>query len=232
DNSKVVATDSMKNTVYVLAAENPLSDIESFAKTLCSHFLTQYEHVAEVEVRIEEDLWMRIEHEGREHAHAFVSAGKEKRTTLVYNDRKALTITSGIEDLVVLKTTASEFWGFIRDRYTTLPEARDRIFATTVQASWPYGKGNQNFNACYENIRNAILNTFARHHSLSVQQTLYEMGEEALKVCPEIDEITIALPNQHRIPFNLSPFGLENKNEIFVPTEEPYGLITGTIRRK
>lgn len=231
DNSKVVATDSMKNTVYVIAHNHPLDHIEGFAKSLAEHFLKTYAHVSNVKIEIEEDLWSRIETQDKPHEHSFVSAGNEKRVTSVWSNRDKTGVESGVAGLLVLKTTASEFSGFVRDTYTTLADATDRIFATTIDARWPYKKDSLDFNANYEKIRRSMLDVFARHHSLSVQQTLYEMGEEALKVSNEIDEISISMPNQHRIPFNLQPFGLENKNEIFVPIDEPFGLIQGTIRR-
>jgi len=232
DNSKVVATDSMKNTVYVLAAEHPLNDIEGFAVHLAQHFTQKYAQVKSATVHIQEDLWNRIVSNGSEHKHSFVSAGDEKRVTTVTSAQGALEIESGIENLLVLKTTDSEFWGFVRDEYTTLPEVRDRIFATSVAAYWLYGQQQPDFNEIYARVRQLILDVFAKHHSLAVQQTLHEMGKEALAACPHISEISITMPNQHRIPFDLTRFNMENKNEIFVPTDEPYGLISAQIVRE
>lgn len=231
DNSKIVATDSMKNTVYVMAAENKFDDIESFGVMLSKHFLNTYSHVASVRVSISEDLWNRITVNGKEHEHSFVSAGNEKRLTHISADRKNTLVESGIEDLVVAKTTASEFCGFIRDRYTTLPEVKDRIFATSVMVRYIFGNGKADYNETYKAIRSIVLSVFAGHHSLAVQATLHEMAERIVGSCREIDEVTISMPNQHRLPINLTPFGLENRNEIFVPTDEPYGLISGTYKR-
>ncbi|MBA2339006.1 MAG: urate oxidase [Pyrinomonadaceae bacterium] len=231
DNSKVVATDSMKNTVYALAAQHPLDSIESFANHLAKHFLKRYEQISQATVQLRESLWNRVVLNGNEHPHAFTSAGNERRSAVVKATRENTSIQSGIENLVVLKTTNSEFWGFVRDEYTTLPETRDRIFATAIEATWAYGEDNPDFNKIYDAVRNIMLEVFATHRSLSVQQTLYEMGRRALDACDRIEEITIRMPNQHHIAMNLTPFGLETKNEIFVPTDEPYGLITGTLRR-
>lgn len=231
DNSKIVATDSMKNIVYALAAEHPLDSIESFANYLAEHFLTKYEQVSQTTVQVRESLWNRIMLSGKEHHHAFTSAGDERRRTVVKATHEKTSFESGIEDLVVLKTTNSEFWGFVRDQFTTLPETRDRIFATAIEATWSYGEDNPDFNKIYDTVRNIMLEVFATHKSLSVQQTLYEMGRRVLDACDCIEEITIRMPNQHHIPMNLTPFGLENKNEIFVPTDEPHGLIIGTLRR-
>ena len=231
DNSKVVATDSMKNTVYALAAQHPLDSIESFAKHLAKHFLTKYNQVSQATVQARESLWNRVVLNGKEHPHAFTSAGDERRVAVVKATHEKTLIESGIKNLVMLKTTNSEFWGFVRDEYTTLPETRDRIFATAIEATWGYGEDNPDFNKNYDAVRNIMLEVFATHRSLSAQQTLYEMGQRVLDVCERIEKITISMPNQHHIPVNLTPLGLENRNEIFVPTDDPYGLITGTLRR-
>jgi urate oxidase len=231
DNSQVVPTDTMKNTVYALAATHPLSDIESFGKSLAEHFLANFAHVSTVSVTIREEVWTRIEHKGKPHPHSFVGGTSEKRIAHIDAVRGTTEIESGIEDLCVVKTTASEFHGYIKDKYTTLPETRDRIFGTAVSATWTYKDKNPKYNEVYEKIRQGLLDVFCEHHSLAVQATLYEMGKRALEICPEIEEIRIEMPNKHRIPFDLSRFGLENKNEIFVPTDEPYGLISGTVSR-
>jgi urate oxidase len=131
----------------------------------------------------------------------------------------------------VLKTTRSGFVNYIKDQYTTLKETTDRIFATIVQARWIYNSPDADFNKAYTSIRDAFVRVFAEHDSLAVQQTLFEMGKEAIRVCPVIDEIDLVLPNQHRLLANLQPFGMDNTNEIFVATSEPYGKICGTIRR-
>jgi urate oxidase len=230
DNSRIVATDTMKNTVYALAATHLLENIESFAMLLANHFLEKFSHVAGATVAIQQDRWMRI---AEDHAHAFVSGGNEKRTCRVIRRRSASKAdrSGGIEELVVVKTTRSAFAGFLRDAFTTLPETMDRIMGTSVSAEWHYSPGDHDFNSVYDRARAALIDVFAKHYSKAVQETLYEMGRAALDACPEIEEISITLPNQHRIPVNLQPFGLENKNEIFVPQDEPFGLIKGTIRR-
>jgi urate oxidase len=232
DNSQIVATDSMKNTVYVLAAKNEFDSIEKFAGILAEHFIRTYKHVSGVTIEIEEDLWQRVVLDGKAHPHAFFGAGGEKRWCQVRTDRQHATFSSGIRDLRVVKTSASEFSGFIRDEYTTLPEVRDRIFGTTIASTWVFGRAADDFDLCYERIRSAIIEIFATHHSLSVQQTLYEAAQTALDRCSSVQSINLTMPNQHRIPFNLEPFKLENTNQIFVTTDEPYGLISATITRK
>ena len=231
DNSEVLPTDTMKNTVYALAARQPVGEIEEFAQRLVAHFLDRNRQVSEVQVRISEHAWSRIAVDQELHPTAFVSGGGERRTASVTGTRADIVISAGIDDLFVLRTAGSAFDGYIKDSYTTLPETRDRIFATVVKVNWLYGVSDANFGSCWKTIRDALLETFATHQSESVQHTLYAMAKAALKRCPEIREVTLSMPNKHHLPFDLSRFGMENRNEVFVPTDEPYGLISATVRR-
>ena len=232
DNSLLVATDTMKNTVYALAKNHPLESIESFGAHLADHFLSRNAHLTAVTIDIAEQPWNRIDVKGKAHSHAFVGGGSEQRITNLRKTREGTRIESGVSGLLVLKTTDSAFTGFIRDEYTTLADTNDRIFATSVTAKWIYSSDRADYNASYEKIRKAMLEVFATHKSLGVQQTLYAMGEAALDVCGEISEIHLEMPNQHRLLINLAPFKMDNPNEIFVPTNEPFGLITATVARK
>ncbi|HRK30782.1 MAG TPA: urate oxidase [Tepidisphaeraceae bacterium] len=233
DNSGVLPTDTIKNTVYALASSHPLESVEAFALHLCDHFMNhkQIPHCTSATVTLRESRWQRIESNGKPHAWAFSSGGDEKRICIVTRSRNAIEVRGGIEDLVVLKTTDSGFVDFIRDPFTTLVDTTDRIFATTIRATWKYAGHHQEWSQVYDRIRTAILETFSSHKSLAVQQTLYAMGEAALSATASISEIELQLPNQHRIAFNLEPLGLKNANEVFVPTTEPFGMITGTVRR-
>ena len=232
DNSKIVATDSIKNTVYVEASKHSLNSIEEFALHLAKHYLSDYAHVSEATIYIEENVWAQIPVNGSLHPTSFVKSREDMRVATVRMDRKRTIVESGIENMVVAKITNSEFSGFIRDKYTTLKDTSDRILGTKVIAHWTYNNQNCDFNAAYENARRIMLETFAQHHSLSAQQTLYAMGDAVLNAIKDVDEISMTLPNLHRIPFDLKPFGLENKNEIFTNTIEPYGIIKGTVSRK
>jgi len=225
DNRQVIATDTMKNTVYVLAKTLGVTDIESFGLALARHFLQEYPQVTRAAIELDEQLWQRI------HPHAFVGGGGEMRSGVVTGTREACRVESGLSGLLVLKTADSAFAGFVRDRYTTLPETSDRIFATMVTAAWTYASKSADWDACHRLIRSTLLDAFAAHKSLGVQQTLFAMGEAALAACPHIDEIRLEMPNKHRILVNLQPFGLDNANEVFVATDEPFGLISGTVRR-
>ncbi len=232
DNSKVIATDTMKNTVYALAAAHPIDALEDFATALARHFMQAHAHVYTAIVRLAQTSWRRMSVDGREHPHSFVGAGPERRRVMLHLTREKPYMWAGIEGLVLLKTTDSAFKGFLRDEYTTLADTDDRIFATRLCADWLYDKPVPDWNAAYHAVMGAMVRVFAQHRSLSVQQTLYAMGEAALEACPAILVIHLEMTNQHRIPVNLQPLGLENRNEIFVTTTEPYGLIKATLERE
>src|SRR5918999_4051844 len=230
DHSGVLPTDTMKNTVYALAAQHPFDDIEDFGLALTDHFLMNNERATSVRVDLTEHLWDRIEIGGNPHPHAFHKGGGERRVATVTRDREGSEVLAGIEDLVVLKTAKSAFEGFPRDRYTTLKETSDRILATAVRATWRYSRPNVAFGTLWREVRRLLLETFAEHDSRSVQHTLYAMGEAVLETL-DIEEIHLSMPNKHHLPADLTPFGLESRKEIFVATAEPYGLIEGTVRR-
>jgi urate oxidase len=227
DNQGVLPTDTMKNTVYALAAEHPFDDVEDFGLILTDHFLVNNPRLERVRIELVEHLWEPLE-TGRT---AFRQAGSERRTAEVTRDREGAKVLAGLEDLVVMKTADSAFEGFPRDRYTTLPETADRILATAVRATWRYSQPDVAFGHLWREVRRVLLETFAEHDSRSVQHTLHAMGEAVLETL-NIEEIHLSMPNRHHIPVNLTPFGLENRNEVFVATPEPYGLIEGTVRRK
>ena len=230
DNAGVLPTDTMKNTVYALAAGHPFEDIEDFGLALTDHFLQASPRAVRAHVELTEHLWERIEKAGQPHPHAFRQAGSEKRTATVMRDRSSVRVLAGLEDLMVMKTAKSAFEGFPRDRYTTLKETSDRLLATAVTATWRYSRPYVAFGALWHNVRRILLETFADHDSLSVQHTLYAMGEAVLETL-DVEEIHLSMPNKHHIPVDLTPFGLENRNEIFVATVEPFGLIEATLRR-
>jgi urate oxidase len=231
DNRKVLPTDTMKNTVYALAGQRPVGEIEEFGLRLAEHFLAQNPQVRNVRVAMSERLWARIPVEGQPHPWAFVGDRPEKRTALVAATRTGHSTQAGIEDLLVLKSHESAFQGYIQDPYTTLKETRDRIFATVVKANWSYGRHDVAFGRCWEGVRGVLLQTFAQHHSESVQHTLFAMAGAVLDAFGAIDAIRLSMPNKHHLPVDLTPFGMENHNEVFVATDEPYGLIEAVVRR-
>jgi len=231
DNSKIVATDSMKNTVYAIGARNEIKSIEEYGIALAKHFLDGYTHVEEAYVRINEEIWNPIAIEGGFHETSFVKNQADLRYAEIHMTRKATKVTAGIDNLIVAKITNSEFSGYIKDAYTTLKDTTDRIFGTKIEARWTWKNDQCDFNGGYEKARKLLLATFAHHHSLSAQQTLFAMGDAVLAAIPEVEEISLTLPNLHRLPFNLEPFGMENKNEIFLNTSEPHGTIKGTLKR-
>ncbi|WP_437821128.1 factor-independent urate hydroxylase [Sorangium sp. So ce1078] len=230
DNGKVLPTDTMKNTVYALAKGHPVEPIEDFGVLLAEHFLGKA-HTRTARVAIAENVWSRIDAGGAPHRHAFVRAGAERRTAEITAAPGGVEIVSGIADLLVLKTTGSAFSGFPRDQYTTLKETEDRILSTLILARWRAAARDEAPTATWERVRRALLETFAEQHSLSVQHTIHALGEAVLAACPAVDELSLSLPNKHCLLVDLSPFGLGNDNEIFVPVDEPHGLIHATMKR-
>jgi urate oxidase len=230
DNSVVYPTDSMKNSVYALASQHNLASPEEFAHSLAGHFLQQIPHLHQATIKIAEKQWQRIFFDGQPHPHTFTGESSEQRTVKLCRSREHVTVEVGLANLPILKTTNSGFVGFMKDQFTTLPAETDRILGTNLTASWQYS-GEVAYNDLWQGVRQTLLNVFAEHHSLSVQHTLYDMGEAVLKQHPAVVEIYLAMPNLHNIPFDLSKLGLENKKEIFVPIDEPHGMIEGRLRR-
>ena len=232
DNTKILPTDTMKNTVYVLAKENFTSSIEDFGIFLARHFKQNNPQVSQVKIEITEYLWSRIITEGIAHKHSFISNGNEKHTATILLNSNETRVTAGIKDLLILKTTDSAFKDYIRDQYTTLKETDDRILSTQCQVNWEYDSWQLNFTELYNTIRTTVLMTFANHKSLSVQHTLYAMGEKVLQGNDPVKKISFIMPNKHHLLFDLERFGIENNNEVFIATDEPYGYITGTVTRE
>jgi len=234
DNTKILPTDTMKNTVYALAKNHSLNSIEEFGLDLCRHFLKNNGQVTQVIIELTESLWNRLmiasDSNSVPHPHAF-SAEKEKRISIITASKAKEEVKSGIQDLLILKTTDSGFSNFIKDRFTTLKETDDRIFATDLKVVWAYGPASIDFISTHEAAKKILLETFAAHKSLSVQHTLYAMGRAVLEHISSIAEINLSMPNKHCLLVNLEPFGMENKNEIFVPTDEPHGLIEARLKR-
>src|SRR5262245_22818394 len=229
NNESCIATDTMKNTIYALARQDPIAHVESFGLRVAEHFAGRPQ-VARVQVSAVEHRWDRITAASRPHPHAFVQQGNEQWTTVITWEGGGADVVSGVTNLVVLKTTDSGFGGFPRDRYTTLAETDDRILATWIAASWSDRRGTRDFGA-RARIRQRLLETFAEHESRSVQHTLYAMAEAVLDACDLVSEVTLILPNRHHLLVDLSPFGLDNPNEVFVATDEPFGLIEATVKR-
>ena len=231
DNSAVLPTDTMKNTVYALAAAGRIRNAESFGLLLARHFLDRNPRLERVRIDMTEHAWGRMASGDRESGQAFVRQGPETRTATIEADRRATTIDAGIADLVILKSAHSAFAGFPRDEYTTLPETEDRIFATSLTATWRYRDLDVSFDTAWRAVHKTLLETFAEHRSASVQHTLHAMGQAVIDSVDDVTSIHLVMPNKHHLPVDLRRFGLENRNEIFVPTDEPHGLIEATIVR-
>jgi urate oxidase len=236
DQSKVLPTDTQKNTAYAYAKEKGLREIEEYALTLGRHFVADVAPVRGARVEVEEFAWQRVEVDGREHDHTWVRGGSEVRTTVVTVEGEQAWVVSGLRDLVLLKSTGSEFAGFLTDEYTTLPETHDRIMSTSLVARWRYagtdGFGVGDWDKSWADVRRILLERFASVHSLALQQTLWEMGSGVLEAHPEIAEIKLSAPNRHHFVVDLAPFGLENPNEVFYAADRPYGLIECAVTRQ
>jgi urate oxidase len=232
DNTKILPTDTMKNTVYALARQHPIETVEELGIQLIDHFLTYNPQVSRVRIEIKENLWVRLPLGGKPHATAFSRSGDEKRTAILSGTREHTEIRAGVEDLVVLKTTNSAFDHFLRDPYTTLKDDRDRILATSIRASWLYPGEEVEFGPLWHGVRQMLLETFAEHKSESLQHTLYAMGESVLNNFDNVLEIDLSLPNKHFNLLNLDPLGMDNPGEVYLPTDEPHGLIEATLRKE
>jgi urate oxidase len=231
DNSKVVATDTIKNTINVFTRQHLGEEIERFALMLGEHFVSRYEQAQEAEIQISERGWERLTVDDQPHPHSFKAGGEGRMFTHVVCRGSEKIVRSGVRNLVILKSTGSGFENYPKDEFTTLPETADRILATSFSATWTFKDQPDHYGRANEAILAAMLKVFANNYSPSAQTTLFQMGEAALGACTEISKLDLAMPNKHCLLINLAPFGLENKNEVFVPTDEPHGDITATVAR-
>ena len=231
DNSMVVATDTMKNTAYALAATHLTGAVEAYGTALARHFL-EFQQVDRSIVNIREHAWGPIEIAGSALApDAFVRTGQGTRVATVAATRGEVTVEAGVEDLVVMKTTRSGFSGFPRDRFTTLAETDDRLMATKLTAIWRYGSPEIDFDETWTAVRGTLLEVFAEHDSPSVQTSIWIMAKAMLERHDELDEVRMVLPNLHHWTVDLSAFGVTNDKLVYISTTEPHGLIEATVRR-
>nr|XP_005993907.1 PREDICTED: uricase-like isoform X1 [Latimeria chalumnae]CCT61357.1 uricase [Latimeria menadoensis] len=239
DNSDIIPTDTMKNTVHALAKLKGINTIEEFAMDICEHFLTSFNHVTRANTYVEEAPWKRMEKNEVKHVHAFIYSPEATRFCEVeHHQNEPPVVHSGIKDMKVLKTTQSGFEGFVKDRFTTLPEVTDRCFSTVIYSKWLYNRSkNIDFDAAWKTVYDVIIEKFAGpyecgEYSPSVQKTLYETQVLCLNRVPEIEEVEIVMPNKHYFTIDMSKIGIVNKDEVLLPLDNPSGNITGTVRRK
>jgi len=232
DNSKILPTDTIKNTVYSIARDSNATTIEVFAMEIGDYLLSNNPQVTGTSVEIDEKCWQNLTVDGQIEATTFKMGGPELQTARVERERNGgWVVTSGVDGLTILKTSKSSFTGYIKDRLTTLKPATDRIFGTCATIRWDYISPGQNFADVRARIVAALLSAFAAHHSMSVQHTLFDMGKAALSTAPEIVRIHLAMPNLHHLLADLTPFGQDNPNHIFVPVDEPHGYIEASVER-
>jgi urate oxidase len=231
DNVGLLATDTLRNTVYALAKDKLTGSIEDFGLALVDHFLKAGPTVNGARVEITQFLWNRIEVDGRPHEHSFVRGRGERKARVSGDEGGNRRVEAGIGDVYVLKTTNSGWEGFLRERFTTLPETNDRILATIVTSWWVYNTTHADFDRLWNGVLDQTMKTFTDHYSPSAQNTLYRTGEAVLERIPEIEKIWYSFPNVHHIAYDLDRFGIENDNEIFHATQDPYGQIEGWVER-
>jgi len=233
DNSKILPTDTLKNTVYSLARSSPAASMEEFAKELIDFLLARNPQVSFAEVSVSEKAWEHVLSGGKPHPTTFVQSSGELQTTKVQRAvGTTVSVVSGLENLIIIKTAGSAFEGYLRDSLTTLAPTSDRLFATALKAHWTYQPAQWDFNKLRAKIREILIAVFAEHTSKSVQHTLYAMGERVLERVAEVEEIELTMPNIHCLLVDLARFGQDNPNEIFVPTDEPHGSIEARICRQ
>ncbi|QMU76021.1 urate oxidase [Streptacidiphilus sp. PB12-B1b] len=236
-NANCLPTDTTKNTVYAFAKEHGIESAEAFGIHLARHFVDDNEPIRRARIRIEEYAWDRIPtQDDAGPGHSFVRSGGEVRTAEIGYDGSSFQVITGLSELTVLNSTDSEFWGYIKDKYTTLKEAYDRILATQVTARWKHSWSGAEtqppWEQSYAEVRRHLLEAFAQTYSYSLQQTLYAMGTRVLNNRAEVDEVRLELPNKHHFLVDLEPFGLKNENEVYYAADRPYGLIEGTVHRE
>ncbi len=239
DQANVLPTDTQKNTAFAYAKEHGVTSPEDYAVALATHFLDAAPPATGALVHVEEYAWDRIQVDGSGHDHAFVRRGTETRNVWVTvegrGDQQQVWVVSGFSDLVVLKSTGSEFKGFLKDRYTTLQETDDRIMATSLTASWRHegtsAKRTTDWDASYEEVKRTLLAGYATTYSRALQETLHAMGSAVLRANPEVAEIRFSAPNKHHFLVDLDPFGLKNEGEVFIAADRPYGLIQAALSR-
>ncbi len=232
DNSRILPTDTMKNTVYFVARNSQACSMEEFAMELGDYLLANNPQVSAASVEMDEKAWEHLMVDGEEEPTTFRLRGPERHTARAVRERGTpWAIASGVDGLTILKTTNSAFTGYIQDKLTTLKPATDRILGTSATVAWEYAAPGAEYAEVRARVLDALLREFASHHSMSVQHTLFDMGKAALAAAPEIARITLTLPNLHHLLADLRPFGLENPNHIFVPIDEPHGTIEATVER-
>lgn len=236
DQADVLPTDTQKNTAFAYAKEHGVTSPEDYAIALGGRFLDASPKARSAQVRVEQYAWDRIPVGPDGHDHAFTRRGGPVRTTVVTvsgrEQSQTVQVVSGLHDLVLLKSTGSEFKGFLRDEYTTLPDADDRILATSLVARWRYGNtSGVDWNKSHETVTATLLESFATSYSRALQETLYLMGRRVLETSEQVAEIRFSAPNKHHFLVDLSPFGIENNDEVFIAADRPYGLIEASVVR-
>jgi urate oxidase len=231
DQSNVLPTDTQKNTAYTFAKLKGVQSIEQFGLDLARHFVHNIDPVEGARIEIEEYAWTRAVVDGVEHDHTWTRTGAEVRTAAITVDATGEYVIGGLKDFIILKSTGSEFAGFLTDEYTTLTETHDRVMATSLNAKWRFTSTDEPWDEVYAGVKAVMIREFATLQSLALQQTLWHMGKAVLEAYPSIAEVRFSAPNKHHFIVDLAPFELDNPGEVFYAADRPYGLIQATITR-
>jgi urate oxidase len=231
DQSQVLPTDTQKQTAYAYAKEKGLKSIEDYGLALARHFVHDVEPVQGARIEIDEYAWQRAVVDGAEHDHTWIRTGQEIRTAAITVDAEGEWVVGGLKEMTILKSTGSEFANFLTDPYTILEPTHDRVMATSLTAQWRFTSTDVDWDATFEGVKTQLVKQFAVVQSRALQQTLFEMGKAVLETYPGIAEVRLAAPNKHHFVYDLSPFGVENDNEVFNADDRPYGFIQATVTR-
>ena len=231
DQSNVLPTDTQKNTAFAFAKSVGIRSIEDYGLALARHFVNDVEPAEGARIEIEEFTWTRAVVDGLEHDHTWTRTGAETRTAAITVDATGEYVIGGFKDLVILKSTGSEFAGFLTDEYTTLPETHDRVMATSLVAKWRFDSTDVDWNAVYPRVKAIMVREFATLQSLALQQTLWHMGRAVIEEIPSIVEVRLTAPNKHHFLYDIAQFGIENNGEVFIAADRPYGLIEAQVLR-
>lgn len=231
EQSQVLPTDTQKQTAYAYAKEKGLQSIEDYGLALARHFVHDVEPVQGARIEIDEYAWQRAVVDGAEHDHTWIRKGQEVRTAAITVDAEEEWVVGGLKEMTILKSTGSEFAGFLTDPYTILEPTHDRVMATSLTAQWRFTTTDVDWETTFVGIKTHLVEQFAVVQSLALQQTLFEMGRAVLEAYPTIAEVRLAAPNKHHFVYDLSPFGLSNDNEVFNADDRPYGFIQATVTR-
>ncbi|GMI14018.1 hypothetical protein TrVE_jg7449 [Triparma verrucosa] len=245
DNTDLVATDTQKNTVYVVAKRTKADSPEQFAVDLCKHFLSEYSILTGAEALVRQVVWERAVVDGSDHDHGWIKRGPEMNVGHCKFDRDDVpVVTSKLQGYTIFKSTQSGFANYLQDKYTLLPPCEERCLSTEMDATWTYAgdiDGDCGGSFDYSSLRTTVVSELTKGifgpasggvFSVSLQATIYDAGCMVLTACPDVKNIKIETPNKHYLPYRqLETLGETFEDDVFTPTDEPSGTIQCIVER-